>query len=58
MYLSNCVLRIKPEVSLTVPQIEEVRISTIQVNTTANSMHANQDQATQDLVINRNFFDI
>jgi hypothetical protein len=55
MDLCNCVLRIKPEETLTVPQIEEVRISTIKISTTANS---NLDQATQDLVINRNFFDL
>ena len=56
MDLSNCVLRIKPAVTLTVPHIEEVRISTIKVNTAANSKNSNLDQATQDLVINRNFF--
>ncbi len=49
--LSNCILRIKPRASLTLPQIEEVRINTI-----SNSVNQVSNSASEDLLINRDFF--
>ena len=49
--LSNCILRIKPCTSLTLPQIQEVRI-----NTLSNSANQASSDTSEDLLINRDFF--
>ena len=49
--LGNCVLRIVSKASLTLPQIEEVRINAI-----SNSVNRNPDYSPEDLIINRDLF--
>jgi hypothetical protein len=49
--LGNCILRIKSRASLTLPQIEEVRLNTI-----SNSIKQSPDGTSEDLFINRDFF--